>query len=151
MDPCWLPSAIVQTMGAMLGIYVGIYILALPRLLEYRKNLTFKGLFEHVEHREGLEDILISIDANRALHLANLAFFSLILLCGSTIIVSTLWLDSLSTNLVIIRSNPYLGYIAICLFLFSVTIICIYSILIIVFVVYQLSPIKGQHFKKTMD
>jgi hypothetical protein len=41
---------------------------------------------------------------------------------------------------------PYLGYATLYLFLISVSCICIYSILIIHFLVYQMNPFKNWHF-----
>lgn len=141
MDTCWLPSAILQTMGAMLGIYVVIYILALPMLLDEREKLTLPRLIE-----SGAEDATESFKAIHALQLANIAFFILIVSSSSTIISGVLWLDSLSAKLIITSPMPYLGYATLYLFLISVSCICIYSILIIHFLVYQMNPFKNWHF-----
>jgi len=37
-DPYWLPSAIMQTMGAIIGIYVVIYVFVMPPLIKRRKE-----------------------------------------------------------------------------------------------------------------
>jgi|LGVF01.1.fsa_nt_gb hypothetical protein len=42
MDLCWLPSAIMQTTGAMIGIYVAIYLLATPGYFKLIKELSKK-------------------------------------------------------------------------------------------------------------
>ena len=34
-DPCWLPSAIMQTLGAMYGIFIVVYILILQYKVKY--------------------------------------------------------------------------------------------------------------------
>ncbi len=141
LNPCWLPSAILQTMGAMLGIYVVIYILALPMLLDKREKLTLPRLIEGET-----EDVTESFKAIQALWLANIAFLILIITSSLTIILGVLWLDSLSAKLIITGPMPYLGYATLYLFLISVTCICIYSILIILFLVYQMNPIKNWHF-----
>ena len=63
-DPCWLPSAIMQTTGAMLGIYVGIYILVIQ---------------QHFKAKEVLE-------GGEKAQKASYAFYGLIVTCGATII-----------------------------------------------------------------
>jgi hypothetical protein len=141
LNPCGLASAILQTMGAMLGIYVVIYILALPMLLDKREKLTLPRLIEGET-----EDVTESFKAIQALWLANIAFLILIITSSLTIILGVLWLDSLSAKLIITGPMPYLGYATLYLFLISVTCICIYSILIILFLVYQMNPIKNWHF-----
>ena len=116
MDPCWLPSAIMQTLGAMLGIFIGIYVLAVQNFLN---ELTF-----------GVEQAKQKSEKYKAhLGIANKAFFIIIFLCTTTIILNALWLDSLSTNLLVMRSIPLLGYIAFYLFCVSVSAICLYSIM----------------------
>lgn len=147
MDPCWLPSAIMQTTGAILGIFVAIYVLALPRLLELTKALEPNELINKLGDKEGKEHIHRGFDALKGLKIFNVCFILLIIFCCLTIIFSTLWLDSLTTNVLITNSiflGP-LGSLATCLFLFSVIFICVYSILIIYFVLYWLSPIKGMY------
>ncbi|MBP2031065.1 magnesium-transporting ATPase (P-type) [Methanohalophilus levihalophilus] len=43
-DPAWLPSAIMQTVGALYGIFIAVFVLALP------------SLHKHIlENKEGLE------------------------------------------------------------------------------------------------
>lgn len=148
MDPCWLPSAIMQTTGAILGIFVAIYVLALPRLLELTKALEPNELINKLGDKEGKEHIDRSFDALKGLKIFNMIFILLIIFCCLTIIFSTLWLDSLTTNVLITNSiflGLTLGFLATCLFLFSVILICVYSILIIYFVLYRLSPIKGMY------
>ena len=148
MDPCWLPSAIMQTTGAILGIFVAIYVLALPRLLELTKALEPNELINKLGDKEGKEHIDRGFDALKGLKIFNVCFILLIIFCCLTIIFSTLWLDSLTTNVLITNSiflGLTLGFLATCLFLFSVIFICVYSILIIYFVLYWLSPIKGMY------
>jgi hypothetical protein len=143
LNPCWLPSTIIQTIGTMFGIYVVIYILALPILLEQRNKFTFQKVLE--SKGKYLEAFIETI---HALQLANIAFFILIISSSLTIISGVLWLDSLSAKLIITTPMPYLGYITLYSFLISVTCICMYSIFIILFLVYQRNPIKNWHFKR---
>ena len=48
-DPCWLPSAIMQTVGALYGIFIAFFILILQNLNNYRNDIIIKnskGKFE---------------------------------------------------------------------------------------------------------
>ena len=41
-DPCWVPSAIMQTMGALIGIYTVIYVLVAQR--DTKKKLNYSSM-----------------------------------------------------------------------------------------------------------
>ena len=132
MDPCWLPSAIMQTMGAMLSIYVGIYVLAVQRLFNRKAEIqTEQQADEQSGKVEYFTDMAEEI-VNPKIGLVNKSFLILVILCGSTIIANSLWLDSLSTQLLITHSIPWLGYMAFSLFVCAVILICANSLWIIV-------------------
>ena len=126
-DPYWLPSAIMQTMGAMLGIYVGIYVLAVQRHI----NRTGE---RHIEIEHATKDKSSTFDSNlESVFDASLVriqkhFEVLVILCSTTIIANSLWLDSLSTQLLMPHYCSVLGYIAFILFLMAVIYICMYSV-----------------------
>ena len=90
----------MQTMGAMLAIYLVIYILAVQRLSTTRSGVIF---------------------------VTKLLYF-IILLCGTTIILSALWLDSLLTNFFISHYIRIIASLAFVFFIASVFAICSYSI-----------------------
>ena len=129
MDPCWLPSAIMQTMGAMLGIYVGIYVLAVQRFLK-----SLERRHEKLHEADGMPQILE--EGGRLMNIAKEVggavggFYALIIACSFTIIANALWLDSIATNIIIPRELSVLGVIGLSSFLFSVGYICLFSILL---------------------
>ena len=132
MDPCWLPSAIMQTMGAMLGIYVGIYVLAVQRLFNRKAEIQTE---QQADEQSGEVEYFMNMAeeiVNPKIGLVNKSFLILVILCGSTIIANSLWLDCLSTQLLITHSIPWLGYMAFSLFVCSVILICVNSLWIIV-------------------
>jgi len=146
----------MQTTGALLGIFLAIYVLAIPRLLNLGRNLYPEKLVGLIGRKEKREEIEASFEAIRGLEKLNMAFILIIISCCLTIVLSTLWLDSLTTNLLITSatiSGLSLGYLAICFFLLSVSIIGFSSILIIHFVVKLFSPkymYKGEKNKRNV-
>lgn len=56
LDPCWLPSAIMQTTGALVGFFVAIYILALQRFYksieEFYPDRRKRPIHLHLNGRE---------------------------------------------------------------------------------------------------
>lgn len=123
MDPCWLPSAIMQTTGAMLGIYIGIYVLAIQRYLKSLEKLRGSTSMTKVlkAGREGHDTAKVG-------GFAVGSFYLLIFACGFTIIANAFWLDSLATNIVIPKEVSVLGVIGLSSFLISVGYICYFSI-----------------------
>jgi len=76
-DPCWLPSAIMQTTAALLGLYVVVYVLTIERFLQ------------PINKDDSLYHVTI----------LGLNFIGILAMSISTIILNTLWLDSISTKI----------------------------------------------------
>ncbi len=89
-DPL-VPSAIMQTMGALLGIYIAVYVLALQYILPIKRQSK----------------------AYKFITVANGTFYSVVLSGTATIVFSTFWLYSLS---ILHRSTPLLGISVLFLF-----------------------------------
>lgn len=133
-DPSWLPSAIMQTTGAILGIYIGVYILVIQRYLE-----ALEKLHEASTMPEVMEEGKKAMKSAGAAGAAVGAFYVLIFVCGFTIIANVLWLDALTNTMFIqggyvIYKNLLLrdlfGVIGLSSFLFCVGYVCVFSILI---------------------
>lgn len=117
-DPCWLPSAIMQTTAALLGIYAVIYVLAVERI-PYGRVVDKKfRLADSNQYGTTYGELLY------------LSFLFLIAMCSLTILFNSLWLDSLSTNIIIKQNLPYIGVIAYILFVLTVSYIATYSMAI---------------------
>lgn len=119
-DPYWLPSAIMQTMGAIIGIYVVIYVFVI-QLLRERHGTTY------LIYNEKLKIKLMPV-----LHGALIILLSSCLL---TIVFNFLWLDYLTvgaygayyTNC----TGQLLQWLSTHLFLISIFLIFIFSCLLI--------------------
>ena len=109
-DPCWLPSAIMQTMGALLGIYAVVYVLIAERLGEAALPLFM----------------------SKHLKLIDAMFFLIFSLGIATIFTNLLWLDSLSTQIVFKGTSVVeIGALALVLFIGTLGIILLYTLVII--------------------
>lgn len=133
-DPSWLPSAIMQTTGAILGIYVAVYILAIQRYWKSLENLRGSESMPQVMEEGGR-----AMNSAKARRSAEGAFFVLIFAFGFTIVFNALWLDALTNNIFIpgeyvvyddLLLQDFLGAIGLTSFLFSVFYVCIFSIMI---------------------
>ncbi|MBN1762261.1 MAG: hypothetical protein JW878_04180 [Methanomicrobia archaeon] len=135
MDPCWLPSAIMQTTGAMVGIYLAIYILALPKLIELAPLFKLRAFI--TPNRERKKQATRGYIAKLLLTCVSMVFSVIIVTSCCIIYFSMLWLESLKTN------TPIITYFGIpvdnavkTLFVISLIAIVIWSILINVVVLY---------------
>ncbi len=126
-DPCWLPSAIMQTTGAILGIYVGLYILAIGRFMESLEKLHEASTIPEVMKAGEKLDKSAEVAGS-----ARGVFYGLIIASGLTIIANALWLDGLSANIFIPEHWPLnvLGFLGLMLFLVTVVYVCIFSIIV---------------------
>jgi hypothetical protein len=89
-DPCWLPSAIMQTTGAIIGIFSVIFIFSFPRFEDMLKVFI-----------QDKRNMSISITLRSTVYLLVL----LVMLFGCfTIYSSMLWLKGLTTSSSIITS-----------------------------------------------
>ena len=119
-DPYWLPSAIMQTMGAIIGIYVVIYVFVI-QLLRERLGTTYL-----------IYNKKLKIELMPVLHCA---LIILLFSCLLTIAFSFLWLDYLTvgaygayyTNC----TGQQLQWLSTHLFLISLFLIFIFSCLLI--------------------
>ena len=114
-DPCWMPSAIMQTTGALLGIYAVVYVLVAQGL--GKAALTFPPLFssKHLSHIH-----LKKIDV---------LFFAIVSVGIATIITNLFWLDSLSTQIVLeAASAGEVGEHALALFITTLGVILLYTL-----------------------
>ena len=114
-DPCWLPSAIMQTTGALLGIYAVIYVFVMQRYWD----------------RSGARRI-----AKTHIRELSYLFYAFIFFGSATIILNTCWLDYITraepiglTN--ILFKVSWMQDVAIALFISTVILICAYSITMI--------------------
>lgn len=131
-DLCWLPSAIMQTTGALIGIYLLVYFYGAK---EMDKILTsLQKIIRNVSPEEApikvLRKIEKFIDERLLLVIFNRLYILLIISILSgilTIIFSTFWLRSLVNNL---------GYG--CLEALSITLFIITLILILFFSVFTI-------------
>ncbi|KKG13070.1 hypothetical protein [Methanosarcina sp. 2.H.A.1B.4] len=51
-DPTWLPSTIMQTIGALYGIFIAIFILVLQSLFNYKKDIELNPLRKQNKTKE---------------------------------------------------------------------------------------------------
>ena len=79
----WLPSAIMQTTGAILGIYVGIYTLAIRRFLESLEKFHEASTIPEVMKEGEKARKLVGVAGE-----ARYGFYFLISACSFTIIAS---------------------------------------------------------------
>lgn len=114
-DPCWMPSAIMQTMGALIGIYAVVYVLVAERLGS-AASPPFRS--KHLSHiRLKSIDVLFLIP------------FSLGI---ATIITNLLWLDSLSTQIVLDAASAVkVGERALSLFILALVTFLFYTLCLI--------------------
>jgi hypothetical protein len=125
----------MQTTGAILGIYIGIYILVIQRYLEALEKLRDASTMPEV-----LEEGKKAMTSAGAAGAAVGAFYVLIFVCGFTIIANVLWLDALTNTMFmqggyVIYKNlllrDLLGVIGFISFLVCVGYVCGFSILIL--------------------
>ena len=120
-DPSWLPSATMQTMGAIIGIYVVIYVFVVQALI--RKGGT-TYLRYNKEKKSGIELIPVLN-----------AFFIILLFMGIlTIVFNVLWLDYLTVGTYFVYSDcqaNHLPFLSTSFFLISLLFVFIYSCLLI--------------------
>ncbi|MCK4734634.1 MAG: hypothetical protein KAT65_19420 [Methanophagales archaeon] len=117
-DPWWLPSAIMQTMGALIGIYAVVYVLVAERL--GKAALPFQ-LFSRPKYL--LHIHLKAIDV---------LFFLVFSMGIATIITNSLWLDSLSTQIVLEAASAVeVGELALKLFITTLGVILFYTLYMI--------------------
>lgn len=95
-DPCWLPSAIMQTAGAIVGIYLIIYVYASDMLLRASNRLSdrFRGILYDTELKESIMD-LVEADRSKITNLWRLALFGVLFIGAGTILINTILLWSL--------------------------------------------------------
>lgn len=51
-DPTWLPSTIMQAIGALYGIFIAIFILVIQSLFDYKKDIEVNSLNNHKKVEE---------------------------------------------------------------------------------------------------
>jgi hypothetical protein len=92
-DACWLPSAIMQTTGAIIGIYMIVYVYAVTKM-------------DRLEERfEGTDTILRKISlSRRSLWLIQILLINIGII---TIALNALWLDSLTANVLQYPHKPF--------------------------------------------
>jgi len=110
-DPCWLPSAIMQTTGALLGLYLIVHVYASQRIKDAVAQQESESLSRNV--RTMLSHII----------------YILVPVGMITVIVNTLWLDRLIKNSNMIF--PKLNYFSIFLFFLTISCILVYSLVLV--------------------
>lgn len=108
-DPCWLPSAIMQTTTALLGFYAVVYALMIK-----------KARIERYEHLNFL--LFMGF---------NVSFITFLGFSIATICLNVLWLDRLSVN-VLNWEISQIGFYAIMSFFMTLLIMLVYTVLMIV-------------------
>lgn len=110
-DPCWLPSAIMQTTAALVGIYAVVYVLTAqssgstaPTFIKFKKSFVI-----------------------------NVAFLTIVIFGILTVYLNSLWLDSLSTHIVYQSTPEWLNNYAWSFFKITLFLITIYTIQMILF------------------
>ena len=89
-DPCWLPSAIMQTTAALLGFFAVVYILTIEKI---------GGMKNKEERVAGLKtEPVIFIVSEWGFKFLDKLFIAFLGSSIFTIILNTLWLDSLSAK-----------------------------------------------------
>jgi hypothetical protein len=115
-DAAWLPSAIMQTTGALMGIYVVVYIFAFS-------NPTQRNLY-YTKKRE------------KQLVWINWPFYAIFFLGTLTILSNYLWLASI-TEVPVFKKTPYNIFLinnASNFFVLTLTYILAFTIMIIHFI-----------------
>jgi hypothetical protein len=109
-DPCWLPSAIMQTTAALVGFYAVVYV--------------FMSQFVHKlkENRDIPDNGLYS-----AMRLLDRTFVAVTILGILTIFLNYLWLDSLSTQIFFVEASRLLKASAASFFIGMLFTIGLYS------------------------
>ena len=119
-DPSWLPSAIMQTSGALIGIYVVIYVFV-AGVLRDRGGTTYL-----IYKKNGLKIKLIPVLNG---------FLIILVLAGIlTILFNVLWLDYLTVGSYFAYSDSIgklLQWLSTRFFLISLLLISIFSCLLI--------------------
>jgi hypothetical protein len=132
-DSCWLPSAIMQTTGALIGFYLIIYIYGSPRIehhIDLAKSLIRSNKLERVialleDPKEAIKVLEKYESKRRILH--DSALYVLLSSGTVTILVNTVWL-----KLIIDKPNtdfPVLEIFSIGIFSWTLLTILYYSIL----------------------
>jgi hypothetical protein len=132
-DPCWLPSAIMQTTGALIGFYLIIYIYGSQRIeyhIDLAKTLIRSNKFERVITRleapkEAIKVLEEYESKRRILH--DSALYVLLSSGTVTILVNTVWL-----KFIIDKPNtdfPVLEILSLVFFSWTLITILYYSIL----------------------
>jgi hypothetical protein len=129
-DPCWFPSAVMQTAGAILGFYIVIYIF-LSEVIENRmaiitdltlRSVSSEDLQKLRAHIRRLDEIF---DNMRPI------FYLTIIVGGLAILVATVWLDSFTTHILGNFKTGYGGLITLLFFVFFIILVVSQSIYII--------------------
>jgi len=119
-DPSWLPSAMMQTSGALIGIYVVIYVFVAQALIGRA------GTIYLIYKEDGLKIKLIPV--------LNVFLIILILSGILTILFNVLWLDYQTVGAYFAYSDSVgklLQWLSTRLFLITLLLIFIYSCLLI--------------------